>query len=85
MRLDSIHHVDDPVVKLLPERRTAIEVGAFVGASFRGLTNPYDTLAVHVDVLHDIGNAHKSTLISPNFTFSTPVSHKDLCQPVRSA
>lgn len=76
LRLDSIHHADDPVVKLLPERHTAIEVGAFAGASFRGLTNPYDTLAVHVDVLHDIGNAHKSTLISPNVTFSTPVSRK---------
>src|SRR6476659_1747477 len=33
LRLDSIHHADDPVVKLLPERHTAIEVGAFAGAS----------------------------------------------------
>ena len=76
LRFDSIHHSDDPIVRLLPERKTAVEVGGFVGASFRGLTNPYDSLAVHVDVLHDVGNAHKSTLVSPNVTFSTPVSRR---------
>ena len=76
LRFDSIHHSDDPIVRLLPERKTAVEVGGFVGASFRGLTNPNESLAVHVDVLHDVGHAHKSTLVSPNVTFSTPVSRR---------
>jgi outer membrane scaffolding protein for murein synthesis (MipA/OmpV family) len=68
------HHLKDDVVDLLPHRKTAWEVGGFAGVSFHGLTNPYDTLALHVDVLHDIGNAHESTTISPNVDFSTPLS-----------
>jgi outer membrane scaffolding protein for murein synthesis (MipA/OmpV family) len=68
------HHLKDDVVDLLPRRKTAWEVGGFVGVSVHGLTNPYDTLALHVDVLHDIGNAHESTTVSPNVDFSTPLS-----------
>jgi len=68
------HHLKDDVVDLLPRRKTAWEVGGFAGVSFHGLTNPYDTLALHVDVLHDIGNAHESTTVSPNVDFSTPLS-----------
>jgi outer membrane protein len=68
------HHLKDDIVDLLPTRKTAIEVGGFAGMSFHGLTNPYDTLAVRFDVLHDIGNAHKSTTFAPNLDFSTPLS-----------
>jgi len=75
-RFDSRRHTDDPVVKLMLKRKTAIEVGGFAGVSFRGLTNPYDTLSLHIDVLHDIGNAHKSTVFSPNLDFSTPLSRR---------
>ena len=74
-RFNSRKHIDDPVVKLLPSRKTAFEVGGFAGIGYNGLTNPYDRLAFRVDVLHDIGSAHKSTVISPNIEFSTPVSH----------
>lgn len=74
LRFGSLHHSSDPVVRLLPERKTAIEAGGFVGVSMRGLTNPYDTLALRFDVLHDIGNAHKSTIFRPNVDFSTPLS-----------
>ena len=73
-RFDNRRHTDDPVVKLMLKRKTAIEVGGFAGVSFRGLTNPYDTLSLHLDVLHDIGSAHKSTVLSPNVDFSTPLS-----------
>jgi outer membrane scaffolding protein for murein synthesis (MipA/OmpV family) len=76
LRFDSRRHSDDPVVSLLPKRNTAIELGGFAGVSIRGVTNPYDTVALHLDVLHDVGNAHKSTLFSPNVSFSTPVSRK---------
>jgi len=74
VRFNSRKKIDDDIVKLLPKRKTAIEVGAFAGVSFHGLTNPYDTLALRVDVLHDIGKAHKSTVFSPNVEFSTPLS-----------
>ena len=66
--------IDDDVVDLLPERDTAIEVGAFAGVSLHDITNPYDTLAFRLDVKHDIAGAHKSTVISPNVEFSTPLS-----------
>lgn len=67
-------HVTDPLVQLLPTRNAAIEVGGFAGFSLHGLTNPYDRLSFRVDVLHDVGNAHKSTVFGPNVEFSTPLS-----------
>ena len=74
VRLDSRRHIADDIVKLLPNRKRAIEVGAFAGLSLHGLTNPYDTLTFRFDVLHDVGSAHKSTTVSPSLEFSTPLS-----------
>jgi outer membrane scaffolding protein for murein synthesis (MipA/OmpV family) len=76
LRFNRTSRVDDPVVKLLPRLNKAIELGGFAGVSFHGLTNPYDTLGVRLDVLHDIGSAHKSTTFSPNLEFSTPLSRR---------
>lgn len=76
VRLNSRRHIHDDVVKLLPKRKTAFELGGFAGVSLHGLTNPYDTLGIRLDVLHDIGSAHKSTTVSPNVEFSTPVSRR---------
>jgi len=76
LRLNTRRNIEDDIVKLLPKRKRAIEVGAFAGVSFHGLTNPYDSLGVRVDVLHDVGGAHKSTTFSPNLEFSTPLSTK---------
>ena len=73
-RLNKRRHIKDDVVELLPKTKTALEVGGFAGVSFHGLTNPYDSLGVRLDVLHDVGGAHKSTLFSPNLDFSTPLS-----------
>ena len=68
------HHLKDDIVDLLPTRKTAIEVGGFAGVSVHGLTNPYDTLSLHVDVVHDVANAHRSTTVSPSVDFATPLS-----------
>ena len=73
-RFNKRRHIHDDVVELLPKTNTAIEAGAFAGIGINGLTNLYDRLAFRVDVLHDIGNAHESTVWSPNIEFSTPVS-----------
>lgn len=73
-RSNKRRHIHDDVVELLPKTKTAFEVGGFAGVSFHGLTNPYDTLALRLDVLHDVGNAHESTTFSPNLDFSTPLS-----------
>jgi outer membrane protein len=74
VRLNRTGKIKDAIVKLLPERKTAIEVGGFAGVSFKGLTNPYDSLGVRLDVVTDVANAHKSTIFSPNVEFSTPLS-----------
>jgi outer membrane scaffolding protein for murein synthesis (MipA/OmpV family) len=74
IRLTTYRHIHDDVVELLPRRKRAFEVGGFAGVSVHGLTNPYDTLGFRVDVTHDIGSAHKSTIFRPNVVFSTPLS-----------
>lgn len=73
-RLNRTGKVDDDFVDLLPERKTAIEVGGFVGLTYHGLTNPYDGLGIRVDVIKDVAGAHGSTLVMPSIDFSTPLS-----------
>ncbi|NUT00278.1 MAG: MipA/OmpV family protein [Sphingomonas sp.] len=74
VRLNRTGKIKDDLVDLLPERKTAIEVGGFAGISLHNITNPYDSLSFRLDVLHDVGKAHKSTVFSPNIDFSTPLS-----------
>ena len=74
LRLNRTGKVKDNIVDALPERDPAIEVGGFAGVSFKGLTNPYDSLGLRVDVTRDVGGAHGSTIWSPNIDFSTPLS-----------
>ena len=74
VRLNRTGKIKDDVVDLLPERKTAFEVGGFAGVSLKGLTNPYDSLGLRVDVVNDVGNAHESTTVSPSVEFSTPLS-----------
>ena len=74
VRLNRTGKVDDDFVDALPERDAAIEVGAFGGITYHGLTNPYDSLGVHVDVITDVSGAHGSTLITPTIDFGTPLS-----------
>ena len=76
VRFNRSGNIKDNVVDLLPERNRAVELGGFIGASLHNLTNPYDALSFRFDVLHDVANAHKSTVISPSVDFSTPLSRK---------
>ena len=74
VRLNRSSKIKDDFVDRLPELDSAFEVGGFAGVSFHGLTNPYDTLAVRLDAVKDMGSAHESTVITPNLEFSTPLS-----------
>lgn len=74
VRLNRTGKIKDDIVDLLPDRDTAVEVGGFAGVSFKGLTNPYDSLGLRLDVVHDVASAHESTVISPSIDFSTPLS-----------
>lgn len=76
IRRERTGHLKDNFVDALPNRKTAIEVGAFAGVTFHGLTNPYDALSLRLDVVHDIGKAHKSTIFTPNVDFGTPLSKR---------
>lgn len=76
VRLNRTGKIEDDIVDILPELKVAIEIGGFAGISLHNLTNPYDSLSLGVDVVHDIGGAHESTVISPNVSFSTPLSRK---------
>ena len=74
VRLNRTGKIKDDVVARLPDRKAAIELGGFVGASLHGLTNPYDSLSVRLDVVKDVGNGHGSTVITPTLDFATPLS-----------
>ena len=75
-RRERTSKVKDDFVTDLPERDTAIEIGGFVGMTFHGLTNPYDALSLRLDVVNDVGGAHKSTIFTPNIEFGTPLSSR---------
>lgn len=74
VRLNRTRKLKDDVVNRLPDRKVAIEIGGFAGISWHGLTNPYDTLGLQLDVVKDVGSAHQSTIFSPSIDFSTPLS-----------
>jgi len=74
VRFNRSGKIKDDIVDLLPERNKAIELGGFVGVTAHGLTNPYDSLSVRVDVVKDVGNGHGSTVITPTIDFGTPLS-----------
>ena len=76
IRRERIGHIKDDFVNGLPDRKTAFEVGGFAGVTFHGLTNPYDALSFRLDVVHDIGKAHRSTVFTPNIDFGTPLSKR---------
>ena len=76
VRSERTGHVRDPFVNSLPDRKRAIEVGAFAGVTLHGLTNPYDGLSFRLDVVHDVANAHRSTIVTPNIDFGTPLSKR---------
>ena len=76
VRRERTGSVKDDFVDRLPERDMALEIGGFAGMTFHGLTNPYDALSVRLDLKHDVGGAHKSTVISPVLDFGTPVSRR---------
>lgn len=74
VRMNRSGDVKDAAVDKLPELDAAIEAGAFAGVTWHGLTNPYDSLSLRVDVLTDVSGAHKSTLVTPTIDFGTPLS-----------
>lgn len=74
VRLNRTGKIKDDRVDELPDRKAAIELGGFAGVTTYGVTNPYDSLSFKLNAVKDVGNAHESTVISPEVSFSTPLS-----------
>lgn len=70
--------VDDALVDQLPDRDLAVEVGAFVGIAYKGLTSPFDRLSLRLDGLHDVAGGHGDWILSPEISFTTPVTRTTL-------
>lgn len=69
--------IDDPRVAALPERKTAIELGGYVGIGKTGvITSQYDKLSVSLSYRHDVNGAYHSGVWTPSITYLTPVSTK---------
>jgi outer membrane scaffolding protein for murein synthesis (MipA/OmpV family) len=77
LRLNRTSGIKDERVKALGELDTAYEVGAFAGIGQTGvITSDYDTLSFRVTYLTDVGNAHKSHIITPSIEYGTPLSRQ---------
>lgn len=69
--------VADLRVRALGNRKTAIELGGYVGLGKTGvITSDYDTLSVSLSYRHDISGVHKSGIITPSISYITPLSRK---------
>lgn len=69
--------IDDPRVGALTERKTAIELGGYVGIGKTGIiTSPYDKLSVSVSYRHDVSGVHDSGIWQPSINYLTPLSRK---------
>jgi len=65
----------DPVVAKLGKLRGVIEGGIVVGADFKGLLNPHDSLSFGVDLRWDISGHGGGQIVSPGISYLTPLSH----------
>jgi MipA family protein len=74
LRLDRTGNVKDPVVSLLGDRKTAVEIGFTAGVAIKKVVNPFDTLTLSIDAQWDVAGAHNGSIMSPSISYSTPVS-----------
>lgn len=74
VNLDRVSRIKDPVVRALGEKKVALQAGGYAGLAFNGLLNPFDTIGAQVEVVTDVGDVHNGTLITPSFSYATPLS-----------
>jgi MipA family protein len=78
VRLDrtSVGDIDDPRVALLGDRKTAIELGGYVGIGKKGFLIPPASLTFDLAFVKDVANAHDSFILTPGIALSSPVSQR---------
>lgn len=73
----SVKSIDDPRIRALGKRSTAIELGGYAGIGKTGIiTSPYDKLSASVSYRTGVSGAHRSYVWQPSVTYLTPLSRK---------
>ena len=73
----SLKSIDDPRIRALGKRDTAIELGGYVGVGKTGvITSDYDRLSLSVSYRHDVSGSHDSGIWQPSINYLTPLSRK---------
>jgi MipA family protein len=66
--------IPDPVVARLGKLKGVIEGGVNVGVTVKHVLNDYDSLSASVDLRWDISGRGSGMIVSPGFSYLTPVS-----------
>jgi outer membrane scaffolding protein for murein synthesis (MipA/OmpV family) len=77
LRLERSGDVKDTRVALLGDRKTAVELGGYVGIAKNGVLNRFDSLGFDISYVHDVTGAHDSYVIQPSVSYSTPLSRRN--------
>ncbi|MFM5917825.1 MAG: MipA/OmpV family protein [Novosphingobium sp.] len=80
LRLDRTGDIKDPRVAALGTRKTAVELGLTAGIGKRGFLIPPASLNFDVTYLHDVAGAHRSYVITPSLSLSSPVSQRSFAR-----
>lgn len=80
LRLDRTQDLKDPRVVQLGDRKTAVELGLTAGIGKRGVLIPPASLNFDVTFLHDVAGAHKSYVLTPTVSLSSPVSQRSFAR-----
>jgi MipA family protein len=80
VRLDRTQELKDPRVAQLGDRKTAVELGLTAGIGKRGVLIPPASLNFDVTLLHDVNGAHKSFVLTPTVSLSSPVSQRSFAR-----
>ena len=69
--------IDDPRVRALGKRSTAIELGGYVGIGKTGVvTSQYDRLSLSLGYRKGVSGAHRAGIWTPAINYFTPLSRK---------
>ncbi len=78
VRLDRTDRDDlkDPRVALLGKRKTAVELGGYIGIKKKGVLIPPASVTFDLTFVHDVSGAHNSFLLTPSISLSSPLSQR---------
>jgi outer membrane protein len=73
--LNRTGRLGDARIKALGKRKIALEAGGYAGITRTGvITSDYDTVSFRVSYIHDVGDVHRSYIVTPTLDYATPLS-----------